>query len=482
MIGNATNAGASPADISAIAASGAVLRESGSTLGFGQIIGAAIATNTIGNTKLAQMAALTIKGNNSGSPADPADLTVAQVNAILPVFTSALNGLAPGSGGGTTNFLRADGTWQAPPAGGGGITQLTGDVTAGPGSGSQVATLANIPSAVPAAGSIVFTNISVPGTPSAGKATLYMDSTSKNISAKDDAGNVNHGVRTRTATASNWIRAIADDGSTTISQPAFTDISGTLAGGQFGPLTGDVTTSVYAATIASHAVSAAKFRQSAALSVVGNSGLSTADVLDISTTNGAGFALREKSGAIDWGTLATTAYGNNTVTLAKLAQSSAASVLLGRGAGAGAGNYQELTVDPATMAIAGTVLYSTRTTWTLQFGGYFPGIGTLMPSSIGQGQLDSSNVYDISYRAPFAAAVETCTFICNANSLNATVTIKLYVNAVSVGTIGTLAASTTGQGSATFSQAIAFGDQIEIVLSGPTGGGLDIRIVVGFNP
>ncbi|CAN5950513.1 unnamed protein product [Sphagnum jensenii] len=70
-----------------------------------------INNNAVTNAKLAQMATLTIKGNNTGSTANPIDLTVAQVNAILPVFTSTLNGLAPLSGGGTTNFLRADGTW-----------------------------------------------------------------------------------------------------------------------------------------------------------------------------------------------------------------------------------------------------------------------------------------------------------------------------------------------------------------------------------
>ena len=38
-------------------------------------------------------------------------------------------GLAPASGGGTTNFLRADGTW-AVPAGGGGLSDGDkGDVT-----------------------------------------------------------------------------------------------------------------------------------------------------------------------------------------------------------------------------------------------------------------------------------------------------------------------------------------------------------------
>jgi hypothetical protein len=42
--------------------------------------------------------------------------------------------------GGTTTFLRADGTFGTPADTG--VTQLTGDVTAGPGSGSQAATLA----------------------------------------------------------------------------------------------------------------------------------------------------------------------------------------------------------------------------------------------------------------------------------------------------------------------------------------------------
>lgn len=84
---------------------------------------ATIATNTVTNSNLAQMAANTIKGNNTGSLANAADLTVAQVNAILPVFNSTLNGLVPFSGGGTTNFLRADGTW-ATVSGSGSVTSV----------------------------------------------------------------------------------------------------------------------------------------------------------------------------------------------------------------------------------------------------------------------------------------------------------------------------------------------------------------------
>ena len=64
--------------------------------------------------------------------------TVAAQTALLDVFTSTTKGLAPASGGGTANFLRADGSWAAPS--GGGITSLTTDVVAS-GSGAVVATI-----------------------------------------------------------------------------------------------------------------------------------------------------------------------------------------------------------------------------------------------------------------------------------------------------------------------------------------------------
>lgn len=49
-------------------------------------------------------------------------------DATLPLFTSADAGLVPASGGGTTNFLRADGTFAAPPGGGGSPGGATGEV------------------------------------------------------------------------------------------------------------------------------------------------------------------------------------------------------------------------------------------------------------------------------------------------------------------------------------------------------------------
>lgn len=67
-------------------------------------------------------------------------------------------------------------------------------------------------------------------------------------------------------------------------------ISGTLPGANFGPLTGDVTTSSYAATIATHAVTYAKFQQVAASSLVGNPTGVLANAQDVTIDSTLGFS------------------------------------------------------------------------------------------------------------------------------------------------------------------------------------------------
>ena len=70
-----------------------------------------LSPNVVTNAKAAQMAAHTFKGNNTGVTANAIDLTQAQLTAEINLFTSTLAGTVPASGGGTVNFLRADGVW-----------------------------------------------------------------------------------------------------------------------------------------------------------------------------------------------------------------------------------------------------------------------------------------------------------------------------------------------------------------------------------
>ncbi len=102
-----------------------------------------------GVTSLSGLATnLNLSGTNSGdlalaavgnTPEDCGATLTGQVLALQP-FDATHPGLVKASGGGTTNFLRADGTFSAPV---GGLTALTGDGTA-TGPGSAALTVAKI--------------------------------------------------------------------------------------------------------------------------------------------------------------------------------------------------------------------------------------------------------------------------------------------------------------------------------------------------
>ena len=77
-----------------------------------------IDNSTITNAKLANVSSGIFKARATAGAGAVEDVSGTQVTALLDVFTSGLKGLAPSSGGGTTNYLRADGAWATPPAGG----------------------------------------------------------------------------------------------------------------------------------------------------------------------------------------------------------------------------------------------------------------------------------------------------------------------------------------------------------------------------
>lgn len=106
---------------------------------------------------------------------------------------------------------------------------VSGNVTL---SNAGVVTITSLPNDVLTIGDILVSAIVAPATPSVAFGRFYLDSTSKNMVMKNDVGTVNHGVQTKAVVASNYLTGIANDGSVTAAQPAFTDISGTASTAQ----------------------------------------------------------------------------------------------------------------------------------------------------------------------------------------------------------------------------------------------------------
>jgi hypothetical protein len=91
---------------------------SGQTITRGLIDLATDVTGDLPFANIAQIATSRILGRVTALTGDIETLTGTQVTTLLDQFTDLLKGVVPASGGGTTNFLRADGTWAAPPTGG----------------------------------------------------------------------------------------------------------------------------------------------------------------------------------------------------------------------------------------------------------------------------------------------------------------------------------------------------------------------------
>lgn len=89
--------------------------------------------NSATNSKLADVPTLTFKGRITASTGDPEDLTATQATSILNPMVGdsgagGTKGLVPAPAAGdaaSLKFLKADGTWQVPAGGGGGVTPVT---------------------------------------------------------------------------------------------------------------------------------------------------------------------------------------------------------------------------------------------------------------------------------------------------------------------------------------------------------------------
>lgn len=249
--------------------------------GTGSVV-ATIAADAVTNAKLADMAANSLKGNNTGAPANPADLTATQVKTLLAIANTDVSGLG--------TLATQSGTFSGTSSGtntGDQTITLTGEVT-GTGTGSFAATIAN--SAVTlakqanlAANSIIGNNTGSPATPLALTAAQ---------------------VKTLLAIAAGDVSGLG----TLATQ------SGTFSGTSSGTNTGDNAVNSLYSGLVSNATHTGDVTGATALTIA-----------------------------------------NDAVTYAKMQNVSGASRLLGRGSAGGAGDVEEVTLG-ANLTMTGTVL------------------------------------------------------------------------------------------------------------------------------
>lgn len=195
-----------------------------------------IANNVVSNSKLSTVSTGIIKGRKSSGTGNVEDLSAADATSILNDFvgdsgSGGTKGLVPAPGTGDAaaeKFLKADGSWATTPAGFSNPMTDSGDIIYGGSAGAATKLSGNTTTTKKV--------LSQTGTGSASAAPSWSQVDYSDIAGvlPSPGATTLGGVKSLSATTSNWINSIGTDGTPGTSQPAFTDISGTASISQGG--------------------------------------------------------------------------------------------------------------------------------------------------------------------------------------------------------------------------------------------------------
>jgi hypothetical protein len=203
---------------------------------------AGTSTTTLANIPTGVTMAGQVIASNISAPTTPASGKTAIYAGSTGKVLSAKNDAGTvsitvqpnaGTAGSFVTALGTDGSLTLGTVGASALPQFTGGNVTTTAAGSVNLIIGSLPADVPAAGDIDFTNIAAPTTPSSGFTRVYIDSSDKNLKAKNDTGAITVTVTPVTATAGTFITGLATGGVFTVGTAAANVTPVTATAGTF---------------------------------------------------------------------------------------------------------------------------------------------------------------------------------------------------------------------------------------------------------
>jgi hypothetical protein len=414
-----------------------------------------LGANVVTNAKAAQMAANTIKGNNTGATSNASDLTAAQTAAMLPAVvgdtgSGGTKGLVPAPASGDAaagRFLKADGTWAAP-SGAGTVTSVS--VTTANGVSGTVATATSTPAITLTLGAITPTSVNG-NTISAGTGTLSLGANTLTVAGTASVSGTHSGTSSGTNTGDQTIT-----------------LSGDISGSGTGAITTaigalKVTSAMLAGSIAysklslTGAILNADLAGSIASSKLVGSDIATVGTITAGTWTGTAIAATSGGTAQTTYALGDTLYSSAANTLSKLSGNTSAVVAglyqTGTGSVSAAPAWQTIPSARyvnATATISGTaskITYSTKDYDTNN--AYVSGVFTVPAGASGKYQINAGLIISATYTAGQGIA------------------LSIVKNGTAITNVATTAPTYTGNVGSTIADCpnLAVGDTIQIQAS-----------------